>query len=60
MNAANIRAVKLQRKPRNEFDSQLEIWLSPQLGYLPVRMRWSDEHYLQGGFIEMSLKRLPF
>jgi hypothetical protein len=57
--AANMRAIKLVRKPRNEFDQKLEIWLSPQLGYLPIRILQADEQNPEGSFTELSLKRLP-
>ncbi|MDR3452434.1 MAG: DUF3108 domain-containing protein [Rhodoferax sp.] len=32
-------AVKLTRNPLREFDSKVEMWLAPSLGYLPVRIR---------------------
>ncbi|QDL39269.1 DUF3108 domain-containing protein [Rhodoferax sediminis] len=32
-------AVKLTRNPRHEFDSKVEMWLAPSMGYLPVRIR---------------------
>lgn len=57
--AANMRAIKLTRKPRNEFDQKLEAWLAPQLGYLPIRIRQSDEQVTDANFTELSLKRLP-
>ncbi len=57
--AANMRAVKLTRKPRKEFDQKLELWLAPQLGYLPIRIRQTDEQNPEGNFTELSLKRLP-
>jgi Protein of unknown function (DUF3108) len=57
--AANMRAIKLVRKPRNEFDQQLEVWLTPQLGYLPIRIRQSDVLSPEANFTDLSLKRLP-
>ncbi|WP_077563546.1 DUF3108 domain-containing protein [Polaromonas sp. C04] len=32
-------AIKLTRNPRREFDSKVEMWLAPSMGYLPVRIR---------------------
>lgn len=32
-------ARKLLRRPQREFDPQIEVWLAPALGYLPVRLR---------------------
>ena len=32
-------AVKLTRNPKREFDSKVEMWLAPSMGYLPVRIR---------------------
>ena len=34
-----IQALKFTREPGADFDSRAEIWLAPQLGYLPVRIR---------------------
>ncbi len=34
-----INAIKLNRKPRREFDQHIELWFAPTLGYLPVRLR---------------------
>lgn len=36
-----VEAIKLVRSPRNEYDQKLEIWLLPQLGHLPARIRQS-------------------
>ncbi|WP_365731480.1 DUF3108 domain-containing protein [Ramlibacter sp.] len=34
-----VRALKLQRNPRKEFDQQVELWLAPRMDYAPVRLR---------------------
>ncbi len=57
--AANMQTLKLTRKPRDEFDQRLEIWLAPQLGYLPVRIRQSSITEPQAEFFDLSLQRLP-
>jgi Protein of unknown function (DUF3108) len=57
--AANMRAIKLVRKPRHEFDQLLEVWLAPQMGYLPIRIRQSDQLNPEANFTDLSLKRLP-
>ena len=35
-------ALKLTRKPRGEFDQTLELWLAPQLAYLPARIKLTE------------------
>ena len=35
----DVNTLKLHRKPRREFDQNIELWFAPSLGYLPVRMR---------------------
>lgn len=35
-------ALKLLRNPRQPYDQQVELWLAPALGYLPVRLRITD------------------
>jgi hypothetical protein len=57
--AANMQALKLQRKPRDEFDQRLEIWLSPQLGYLPIRIKQSSATEPEQDYTDLVLKRLP-
>lgn len=34
-----MQAVKLTKAPVGEYDSRAEVWLAPELGYLPVRIR---------------------
>jgi hypothetical protein len=37
-----LQAVKLERKPREPFDQKVEVWLAPQLDYLPARIRITE------------------
>jgi hypothetical protein len=34
-----VRAIRLSKDPVSEYDSRAEVWLAPELGYLPVRIR---------------------
>ncbi|MDB5861405.1 MAG: hypothetical protein JWQ76_5094 [Ramlibacter sp.] len=34
-----VRALKLQRLPRREYDQKVELWLAPRMDYAPVRIR---------------------
>ena len=45
--------VKLDRAPRKEYDTRVEVWFAPALGYLPVRMRVTQQ---SGDFIDQVLK----
>jgi Protein of unknown function (DUF3108) len=49
-----INAIKLNRKPRREFDQQIEIWFAPTLGYLPVRLRITNAN---GDFVDQLLNK---
>lgn len=52
-----VTARKLTRNPRREFDDKVELWLAPELGYLPVRMKQTQQN---GDFADMQLRdRLP-
>ncbi len=44
-------AVKLTRLARREFDQTAELWLSPKLGYLPVRIKISERN---GDFVDQQ------
>jgi hypothetical protein len=57
--AANMQALKLSRTPRSEFDQRIELWLSPQLGYLPIRIRQSSATTPDQDFYDLVLRRLP-
>lgn len=37
-----VQGVKLERLPREPYDQKVEVWLSPQLAYLPVRIRITE------------------
>jgi hypothetical protein len=50
----DISAIKLNRKPRREFDQQIEIWFAPTLGYLPVRLRITNAN---GDYVDQLLNK---
>lgn len=37
-----VRALKLERLPRREFDQKVELWLAPGKDYAPVRLRLTN------------------
>jgi hypothetical protein len=49
-----INAIKLNRRPRREFDQQIEIWFAPTLSYLPVRLRITNAN---GDFVDQLLSK---
>jgi hypothetical protein len=50
-----VRAVKLNRKPRRDFDQQIELWFAPDLGYLPVRLRITNAN---GDLVDQLLNKV--
>ena len=40
--AGEMETVKLIRRQRRQYDQTVELWLSPQASYLPVRIRLTD------------------
>lgn len=38
----DMQAIKLERLPREPYDQKVEVWLAPQLGYLPARIRITE------------------
>jgi hypothetical protein len=48
-----MRAVPLQRLPRRDYDQKAQLWLAPELGYLPVRIRITQAN---GDFAELNLR----
>jgi Protein of unknown function (DUF3108) len=57
--AGNLQTLKLSRSPRNEFDQRLEIWLAPQLSYLPVRIKLSSSANPDQDFTDLVLSKMP-
>jgi hypothetical protein len=45
----SVKAVKLTRDPSGEYDSRVEVWLAPEMNFLPVRIRLSQPN---GDFVE--------
>lgn len=54
--AGDVNARLLKRAPRREHDKTVELWLAPELGHLPVRIRITEEN---GDFVDMRLEDLP-
>jgi hypothetical protein len=52
--AGEYTARKLTRTPRRDFDRKLELWLAPQYGYLPVRIRQTEAN---GDFADAQLRK---
>ena len=46
-------AVKLEREPRKDHDTRVEVWFAPALAYLPVRIRITQ---FGGDFIDQTLE----
>jgi len=53
--AGEFAARKLTRNPRLPFDDKIELWLAPELGYLPVRIRQTQEN---GDFADLQLRQM--
>ncbi len=47
----DVRAVRLWRDPTGEYDPKVELWLAPDMAYLPVRIRLSQAN---GDFVEQQ------
>jgi hypothetical protein len=42
--AGRANSLRVVRQARKEFDSRLEVWLAPALGYLPVRIKQTEQN----------------
>ncbi|VTU20335.1 hypothetical protein H4CHR_00564 [Variovorax sp. PBS-H4] len=51
--AGQYNARKLTRNPRKPYDDKVELWLAPELGYLPVRIRQTQAN---GDFADFQLR----
>lgn len=51
--AGEFNARKLTRNPRKPFDDKVELWIAPELGYLPVRIRLTQAN---GDFADFQLR----
>lgn len=37
-----LTAIHLVRTPMHAYDNQVEVWLAPSLGHMPVRVLWTQ------------------
>lgn len=51
--AGEFNARKLTRNPRKPYDDKVELWIAPELGYLPVRIR---QTHANGDFADFQLR----
>ncbi|SEA08786.1 DUF3108 domain-containing protein [Acidovorax soli] len=51
--AGPLLAWKLQRLPRRDYDQKAELWLAPDLGYMPARIRLTQAN---GDFADLRLR----
>ena len=54
--AGDIKARLLTRTARRDFDKTVQLWLAPELGHLPVRMRLTEHN---GDFLDLLLEDMP-
>ena len=48
-----VKALRLTRPPGQQYDTQVELWYAPSMGYLPVRIRLTQP---SGDFADMQLR----
>jgi hypothetical protein len=46
-----VDAIKLNRPPAKPYDLRAELWLAPALGYLPARIRLTQDN---GDFVDQQ------
>lgn len=52
--AGTLDALHLERAPLHTYDNRVEVWLAPSLGYLPVRILWTQAN---GDVVDQQLAR---
>jgi hypothetical protein len=50
-----VSTIKINRKPRKEFDQTIELWFAPSIDYLPVRLRVTNAN---GDFVDQQLRKV--
>ena len=50
-----LATLKLQRNPRQPYDQKVELWLAPDHGYLPARIRLTDPN---GAYLDQKLQSI--
>ena len=51
----DVPTIKINRKPRKEFDQSIELWFAPSIDYLPVRLRVTNAN---GDFVDQKLRKV--
>ena len=51
----DVPTIKINRKPRKEFDQTIELWFAPSIDYLPVRLRVTNAN---GDFVDQQLRKV--
>lgn len=54
--AGEVMARELTRAPRRDHDKTVQLWMAPDLGHLPVRIRITETN---GDYLDLSLDDLP-
>lgn len=49
LGSGEVRAIRLVRPPRHEFDQKVELWFAPSVNYLPVRIKLTQ---VRGDFVD--------
>lgn len=47
--SGEVRAIRLVRPPRHEFDQKVELWFAPSLNFLPIRIKLTQ---VRGDFVD--------
>ena len=57
--AGEFQARKLSRAPRRDFDYALDLWLAPEIGYLPVRIQQRRTNDATSSTCDLRAKSVP-